>query len=82
MTVIAAIIIGGTSANGGRGTILVKVIGALFMSILENSMTLMKVSVYWQKIVIGMILIVAVILDKSKRDRAMKADLKAMESKS
>lgn len=82
MTVIAAIIIGGTSANGGRGTILGTVIGALFMSILENSMTLMKVSVYWQKIVIGMILIVAVILDKSKRDRAMKADLKAMESKS
>lgn len=80
MTVIAAVIIGGTSANGGSGTILGTVIGAIFMNVLENSMTLMKVSVYWQKVVIGMILIGAVVLDQYKRKRAMKADIKSMET--
>ncbi|UWP61091.1 ABC transporter permease [Ruminococcus gauvreauii] len=82
MTVIAAVIIGGTSATGGSGTILGTAIGAIFMNVLENSMTLMKVSVYWQKVVIGMILIAAVILDQYKRRRAMRADLKSMETKS
>lgn len=81
MTVIAAVIIGGTSANGGSGTILGTAIGAIFMNVLENSMTLMKVSVYWQKVVIGMILIGAVVLDQYKRRRAMRADIKSMESK-
>lgn len=75
MTVIAAVIIGGTSATGGAGTILGTAIGALFMNILENSMTLMKISVYWQKVVVGLILILAVVFDQYKRNRAMKAGM-------
>ncbi len=81
MTVIAAVIIGGTSANGGSGTIFGTAIGAVFMNVLENSMTLMKVSVYWQKVVIGLILIGAVVLDQYKRRRAMRADVRTMEDK-
>lgn len=81
MTVIAACVIGGTSVTGGNGTIFGTVLGALFMSILENSMTLMKVSVYWQKVVIGMLLIAACILDIYKRKAAMRADLNSMEKK-
>jgi len=81
MTVIAAVIIGGTSAAGGTGTILGTAIGAVFMNVLENSMTLMKISVYWQKVVIGLILILAVILDTSKRERAMRSEIKGMGNK-
>lgn len=79
MTVIAACVIGGTSVTGGSGTILGTVLGALFMSILENSMTLMKVSVYWQKVVIGLLLIGACILDIYKKKISMRADLSSME---
>ncbi|HIT13273.1 MAG TPA: ABC transporter permease [Candidatus Scatomonas merdigallinarum] len=79
MTVIAACVIGGTSVTGGSGTILGTVLGALFMSILENSMTLMKVSVYWQKVVIGLLLIGACILDIYKKKLSMRADLNSME---
>lgn len=71
LTVIAAVIIGGTSTYGGAGTMLGTAIGAIFMNILSNSMTLMKVSVYWQNLVVGMILVLAVILDQYKRDRMM-----------
>lgn len=75
LTVIAAVIIGGTSTNGGSGTILGTSIGAMFMNILSNSMTLMKVSVYWQNLVVGFILVLAVVLDQYKRDRMMKIGL-------
>lgn len=68
MNVIAACIIGGTSTFGGRGTILGTAIGALFMSMLSNSMTLMKVDVYYQKLVIGAVLVLAVVLDQYKRN--------------
>ena len=67
MNVIAACIVGGTSTFGGRGTILGTAIGALFMSMLTNSMTLMKVDVYWQNLVVGAVLVLAVILDQYKR---------------
>ena len=72
MTVIAAVIIGGTSTFGGVGTVLGTVIGSLFMNILTNSMQLMKVSVYWQNLVIGAILVVAVIIDQASRERKAK----------
>lgn len=72
MNVIAACIIGGTSTYGGRGTILGTVLGALFMSILTNSMTLMKINVNYHKLVIGAVLVFAVILDQYKRELANK----------
>ena len=73
LTVIAATIIGGTSTYGGVGTILGTIIGSLFMNILTNSMMLMKVSAYWQNLVIGAILVLAVIIDQLNRDRKLKA---------
>lgn len=72
MTVIAAVIIGGTSTTGGIGTVLGTVIGALFMNVLSNAMTILKVSVYWQNFVVGFILVFAVILDQYKRNKMMK----------
>ena len=73
MNIIAAVIIGGTSINGGAGTALGTAVGALFMNILENSMTLMKISVYWQNLIIGLILIIAAILDQVRNNQAMKS---------
>ncbi len=70
MNVIAACIIGGTSTFGGRGTILGTAIGALFMSMLSNSMTLLRVDVYYQNLAIGAVLVFAVILDQYKRTMA------------
>ena len=70
MNVIAACIIGGTSTFGGRGTILGTAIGALFMSMLSNSMTLLKIDVYYQNLAIGAVLVIAVILDQYKRSLA------------
>jgi len=76
LTVIAAVIIGGTSTYGGVGTIWGTVVGALFMSILTNSMMLMRVSAFWQNLAIGLILVAAVILDQLNRDRKLKATTK------
>ena len=76
LTVIAAVIIGGTSTYGGVGTILGTTVGALFMNILTNSMMLMRVSAFWQNLVIGFILILAVIIDQLNRERKFKSTLK------
>lgn len=67
MTVIAATIIGGTSNYGGVGTVAGTVLGAIFMEVLTNCLTLMRISVYWQNIVIGAILIGAVAIDTYRR---------------
>lgn len=69
MTVITAVIIGGTSLNGGAGTILGTVLGALLMNVLTSGMNLVGVSPYWQKFVMGLIIIVAVGADMYQRNR-------------
>jgi ribose transport system permease protein len=79
MTVIAAVIIGGTSTSGGSGTILGTTIGALFMNILANAMTIMKISVYWQNFVIGFVLVLAVVMDQIKKEQMLLVGIKAKE---
>jgi len=77
LTVICGSIIGGTSVLGGTGTILGAVLGGLFMEILTNSLTLMRISVYWQQLVVGTILILAVMLDQYKRDMMLKKSIRS-----
>ncbi len=79
MKVICACIIGGTSSFGGTGTILGAALGAVFMEVITNSLTLMKVSVYWQNLVFGAILISAVLLDQYKRKMMMRQSIKAKD---
>ena len=67
MTVIAAVIIGGTSMFGGAGTILGTAIGSLLLSVITNGIVLMGISAYWQNIVTGAIIILAVGIDHYKR---------------
>ncbi len=66
LTAIAATTIGGTSHAGGIGTIWGAVVGALVLGVLRNGLTLLGVDAYWQQIVEGMIIIVAVIIDMRK----------------
>ena len=63
LRVITAAIIGGASLNGGEGSVLGAFLGALFMGVLANSLNLLGVDVYWQNLVTGLILIVAVVID-------------------
>lgn len=64
--VIAATVIGGTSLSGGDGSILGAVLGAWIMATLRNGMILLRVSSFWQEIVIGVVIVVAVALDKMR----------------
>ncbi|HWL26730.1 MAG TPA: ABC transporter permease [Ureibacillus sp.] len=63
LDVIAAVIIGGTSLAGGKGSVIGTFIGALFIAILTNGMVLMGVSSYMQLVVKGSIIVIAVIIN-------------------
>ena len=63
---IASAVIGGTSLNGGVGFISGTIIGALIIGVLNNGLTLMGVSPYWQQIIKAIIIIGAVVLDSYK----------------
>jgi ribose transport system permease protein len=67
---IAAVVIGGTSLAGGRGSILGTIIGALIMSVLLNGLRILSVAQEWQTVVTGVIIIAAVYADMLRRRRA------------
>ncbi|MBL8789763.1 MAG: ABC transporter permease [Rhizobiales bacterium] len=72
LTVIASVVIGGTSLFGGAGTIFGTVVGSLLIGVLLNGLVLMNVSSYIQQIIIGVIIVLAVAFDtfaKSRRKR-------------
>ena len=64
---IAAAVIGGTSLSGGSGSVLGVLIGACIMGVIKNGLVLMRVSSYWQTAIIGIIIVLAVVLDRAKR---------------
>lgn len=61
---IAAVVIGGTSLAGGRGSILGTVLGAIIIGVLNNGLVLLNVSPFWQQVVKGGVILLAVIIDK------------------
>lgn len=63
MPSITAAIIGGTSLSGGVGTVLGTLLGAVFMGVLANGIVLMNVSSYWERVIIGLFVIIAVLVD-------------------
>ena len=69
--VITAVVLGGTSMAGGKGTIVGSIIGALLIGTLNNGMVMMNVQSYWQDVIGGIVLVIAVIFDIIKnRKRA------------
>ncbi|KYK96884.1 ABC transporter permease, partial [Aggregatibacter actinomycetemcomitans] len=64
---IAATVIGGTSLMGGVGSVISTSIGALIMGVLQNGLTLLNVTSYLQRLIIGLVIILAVFLDQLRR---------------
>jgi len=69
LSTIAACIIGGTSTMGGAGTIFGAIIGSLIMASLENGMSVMNMDIFWQYIIKGLVLIIAVYIDVLSRKK-------------
>jgi len=67
---IAAAIIGGTSPSGGSGNILGTIIGSLIIGVLKNGLNLMQINAFWQQIAIGCVIIVAVYVDRMRKQSA------------
>jgi ribose transport system permease protein len=63
---IAAVIIGGVSLFGGAGTVIGTVIGALIIAVLTTGLVMLNVQAFWQFIVVGVVVIVAVLIDQSR----------------
>ncbi len=61
---IAAVVIGGTSLSGGRGSVIGTVQGALIIGVLNNGLVLLNVSPFWQQVIKGLVILLAVIIDK------------------
>ena len=64
LTVIAAIILGGTSLFGGRGSIVGTIIGALIVGVFRNGLALSGLELLWQDFAVGVLIIVAVTIDQ------------------
>jgi ribose transport system permease protein len=64
---IAAVVIGGTSLSGGRGSILGTVLGCLIIGVLNNGLFLLDVSPFWQQVVKGFVILAAVAIDKASK---------------
>lgn len=64
---IAAVVIGGTSLSGGRGSILGTVLGCLIIGVLNNGLVLLGISPDWQLVVKGLVILAAVAIDRANR---------------
>ena len=67
---IAAVVIGGTSLSGGRGTIMGTVLGAIIIGVLNNGLVLLDVSPFWQQVIKGGVILLSVIVDKMNAKEA------------
>jgi erythritol transport system permease protein len=64
LNAIAAVVLGGTSLSGGRGTVWGTLIGALVIGVLTNGLVLLGVQEFWKKVITGLVIILAVVLDQ------------------
>ena len=64
---IAAVVIGGTSLSGGIGSIANTIVGVLIIGVMNNGLDLLNVPSYWQQVVKGLIIVLAVLLDRKAK---------------
>ncbi len=69
MPSITAAIIGGVSLRGGQGTVTGTMTGALLMAVLGNGIVLLDISSYWQRVIIGSVVLIAILIDLFRRRR-------------
>lgn len=67
LNAIAAVAMGGTSMSGGRGGIVQTILGLFVIGIINNALSLLGVSSYWQTISMGVIILIAVVIDQNKK---------------
>lgn len=79
MIVIASVILGGISMDGGIGSIAGALIGMLILGVLQNGLTLMDVSSFWQDITRGLVIIIAVYLDNVRKSSIAKKLIKEQQ---
>ena len=70
---IAAVIVGGTAMSGGEGTVIGTLLGAMILQIISNGLVLMNVSIYWQTIVAGALIIIVCALDSFSHAKETRA---------
>lgn len=79
MNAIAAVVLGGTSLAGGRGTIMGTLIGAFVIGILADGLVMMGVSEFWQMVIKGLVIIIAVIIDQMQNKLQYKAAISSQK---
>lgn len=70
LTILASVIIGGTSMMGGSGTVIGSLLGCLLLAVINNGLILMGVSSYWQNLIFGALLVASLFIDKYRRSRS------------
>lgn len=77
MNAIASVVLGGTSMSGGVGTIGGTIIGVMVITVLNDGMIMMGVSSFWQMVIKGIVIVVAVVIDLMQKDLQKKVALQA-----
>ncbi|QEN85752.1 ABC transporter permease [Labrys sp. KNU-23] len=78
LNAIAAAVLGGTSMSGGRGTIGGTIIGAFVIGILSDGLVMMGVSEFWQMVIKGLVIVIAVVVDQAQRRLQQRVALRQM----
>ena len=78
LNAIAAAVLGGTSMSGGRGTIGGTIVGAFVIGILSDGLVMMGVSSFWQMVIKGLVIIIAVVVDQAQRRLQQRVTLMQM----
>ena len=67
---IAAAVMGGTSLTGGEGTVVGTIVGALIISLVRNAINIFNIPSYWQQVIIGSVIVLAVMLDQWRKKQS------------
>jgi ribose/xylose/arabinose/galactoside ABC-type transport system permease subunit len=76
MQVIAAVVLGGASTLGGTGRVLGTLLGVTIFCVINNGLILMKIPTFWQKIVVGIIIVGSIAIDMAQKQRAERKQIR------